>query len=35
MDIQLIVPQHGRIVRDEDVQKFTGWFEKLEVGVLG
>ena len=35
LDIQLMVPQHGRIFKGEDVQKFLDWFEKLEVGLLG
>lgn len=33
LDIQLMAPQHGRIFRGDDVQRFLDWFEKLEVGI--
>ncbi|WP_045859349.1 oxygen-binding di-iron domain-containing protein [Teredinibacter purpureus] len=32
LDIELMCPQHGRIFRGEDVQRFLNWFEALEVG---
>lgn len=33
LDIDYLCPQHGRIFRGDDVQRFLDWFEKLEVGV--
>lgn len=33
LDIDMMAPQHGRIFRGEDVQRFLDWFERLEVGV--
>lgn len=33
LDIEVMVPQHGRIFRGENVGKFLDWFEALEVGV--
>lgn len=33
LDVELMVPQHGRIFRGENVKKFLDWFEKLEVGI--
>ncbi len=33
LDIEIMVPQHGRIFRGENVGKFLDWFEALEVGV--
>ena len=35
LDIELMVPQHGRIFRGDDIPKFLDWFEQLEVGILG
>ncbi|MBV1915279.1 MAG: MBL fold metallo-hydrolase [Pseudomonadales bacterium] len=35
LDIELMVPQHGRIFRGDDIPKFLDWFEELKVGVLG
>jgi len=35
LDIDLMIPQHGRIFRRDDVVKFLDWFEELTVGVLG
>jgi flavorubredoxin len=33
LDIDMMVPQHGRIFRGEDVGRFLDWFEALEVGI--
>lgn len=33
LDIEMMVPQHGRIFRGENVGKFLDWFEALEVGL--
>lgn len=33
LDIQMMLPQHGRIFRDAQVGQFLDWFEALEVGV--
>ncbi|HHJ14523.1 MAG TPA: MBL fold metallo-hydrolase, partial [Gammaproteobacteria bacterium] len=32
LDIEYMAPQHGRIFKGEDVQRFLDWFEALEVG---
>lgn len=32
LDIELMAPQHGRIFRRDDVQRFLDWFEALPVG---
>lgn len=32
MDIELMAPQHGRVFKGQDVQRFLDWFEALEVG---
>lgn len=32
LEIDMMVPQHGRIFKGEHVQSFLNWFEKLEVG---
>lgn len=34
LDVQMMCPQHGRIFKGEDVNRFLDWFEQLEVGVL-
>jgi flavorubredoxin len=34
LDIALMVPQHGRIFRGDDVKRFLDWFEALEVGIV-
>lgn len=34
LDIRLLCPQHGRIFRGDDVQRFLDWFEELEVGIV-
>ncbi len=33
LDIEMMAPQHGRIFKRDDCQRFLDWFEKLEVGV--
>jgi len=33
LDIEQMVPQHGRIYRGSDVKRFLDWLEALEVGV--
>ena len=32
LDIEMMAPQHGRIFKGDDVQRFLDWFEALEVG---
>ena len=32
LDVDMLVPQHGRILRGDDVTRFLDWFEQLEVG---
>ena len=33
LDIEFLCPQHGRIFKGENVQKFIDWFDQLQVGV--
>lgn len=33
LDIEIMVPQHGRVFRGENIGKFLDWFEALEVGI--
>jgi len=33
LDIDLMVPQHGRIFKGDDVKRFLNWFDKLTVGI--
>ena len=33
LDIEIMAPQHGRMFRGDDVQRFLDWFENLNVGV--
>jgi flavorubredoxin len=33
LDVEMMVPQHGRIFRGDDVGRFLDWFEALEVGI--
>jgi len=33
LDIDIMAPQHGRIYRGDDVQRFLDWFEALDVGI--
>jgi flavorubredoxin len=35
LDLEIMAPQHGRIFRGDDIQRFLDWFEKLEVGIAG
>ena len=32
LDIEMMLPQHGRMFKGEDVGKFLDWFEQLQVG---
>lgn len=32
LDIEMMLPQHGRIFQGDDVQRFLDWFEQLQVG---
>lgn len=33
LDIDIMAPQHGRLFKGDDVQRFLDWFEALEVGI--
>ena len=33
LDIEIMAPQHGRLFKGQDVQRFFDWFEGLHVGV--
>ena len=33
LDIEIMAPQHGRLFKGEDVNRFLDWFEALEVGI--
>jgi len=33
LEIDILAPQHGRIFKGDDVQRFLDWFEELEVGI--
>ncbi len=33
LDIDMMLPQHGRIFKGDDVQHFLNWFERLPVGI--
>lgn len=33
LDIDMMLPQHGRIFRGQEIQKFFDWFEALDVGI--
>jgi flavorubredoxin len=33
LDIDILAPQHGRMFKGDDVQRFFDWFEALQVGV--
>lgn len=35
LNVKMICPQHGRIFKDENVNRFLDWFEALEVGLTG
>lgn len=32
LDIDIMAPQHGRLMRGDNVKRFLDWFERLEVG---
>jgi len=32
LDIDILAPQHGRLFKGKDVQRFLDWFEQLDVG---
>ena len=32
LDIEMMLPQHGRMFKGENVGKFLDWFEHLQVG---
>lgn len=33
LDVDMMCPQHGRIFKGDDVQRFLDWFEALDVGI--
>lgn len=33
MDVDILAPQHGRLFKGDDVQRFLDWFEALQVGI--
>lgn len=33
LEIDILAPQHGRMFKGDDVQRFLDWFEALEVGI--
>jgi len=33
LDIDVMIPQHGRLFKGDDVQRFISWFEALPVGI--
>jgi flavorubredoxin len=33
LDIEIMAPQHGRLFKGDDVNKFLDWFDRLNVGV--
>ena len=33
LDIEIMAPQHGRLFKGDDVNRFLDWFEALEVGI--
>lgn len=35
LDIDYMMPQHGRIFTGDNIGKFLDWFEQLEVGIIG
>jgi flavorubredoxin len=32
LDIDILAPQHGRMFKGDDVNRFLDWFETLQVG---
>ncbi len=35
LEIDILAPQHGRLFKGEDVNRFLDWFESLQVGITG
>lgn len=35
LNVKMICPQHGRIFKDDNVERFLDWFDALEVGLTG
>ena len=35
LNVKMICPQHGRIFKDDNVDRFLDWFDALEVGLTG
>ncbi len=33
LDIDIMAPQHGRLFKGKDVERFLDWFEQLDVGI--
>jgi flavorubredoxin len=33
LDIEMMLPQHGRLFRGKEVGQFLDWFEALNVGI--
>lgn len=33
LDIEMMLPQHGRILRGDEISQFLDWFEALDVGI--
>jgi flavorubredoxin len=33
LDIEILAPQHGRMFKGDDVNRFLDWFEALQVGI--
>jgi len=34
LDVEMMCPQHGRIFKGDNVQRFLDWFEALDVGLI-
>lgn len=34
LDVEMLCPQHGRIFKGDNVERFLDWFEALEVGLI-
>lgn len=35
LEIDILAPQHGRLFKGEEVNRFLDWFESLQVGITG
>lgn len=35
LNVKMICPQHGRIFKGDNVERFLDWFDALEVGLTG